>query len=158
LPPTRPGMRSWVSKLPKQARWRRRRAAVPSASSFILLENEEQFIRPVSPTTFPFLICNQIFVTCMKNEPNFRKRKLDSLHLRDSPRKRLSRSILVSSGTNPYNMEIKETLHYIITTSEYNSSTQAGYKSNRTESRKVKHLRSGSIEAKCLQLHKQSRA
>jgi hypothetical protein len=49
-------------------------------------------------------------------------------------------------------------LHNIITTSEYNSSAQAGYKSIRTESRKVKHLRSGSIEAKHLQLHRQTRA
>jgi hypothetical protein len=41
---------------------------------------------------------------------------------------------------------IKEELHnIIITTSEYNSSAQARYKSNRTESRKVKHLRSGSL-------------
>jgi hypothetical protein len=29
-------------------------AAVPSASSFVLLGNEEQLIRPVSPTTFLF--------------------------------------------------------------------------------------------------------
>jgi hypothetical protein len=79
------------------------------------------------------------------NDPNLRERKSDSLHLRDSPRKRLSRAIPVSSGTNPYNKGIKEELHnIIITTSEYNSSAQAGYKSNRTESRKVKHLRSGS--------------
>jgi hypothetical protein len=35
-------------------------AVAPSASSFVLLENEEQFIRPTSPTTFLFLICNQI--------------------------------------------------------------------------------------------------
>jgi hypothetical protein len=42
------------------------------------------------------------------NEPNFCERKPDSLHLYDSPRKRLSRAILVSSGTNPYNMGIKE--------------------------------------------------
>jgi hypothetical protein len=40
-------------------------AAVPSASSFDLLENEEQFIRPASPTTFLFSIRNQIFVTCI---------------------------------------------------------------------------------------------
>jgi hypothetical protein len=40
-------------------------AAVPSASSFVLLENEEQFIRPASPTTFLFLIRSQIFVTCI---------------------------------------------------------------------------------------------
>jgi hypothetical protein len=40
-------------------------AVVPSASPFVLLENEEQFIRPASPTTFLFLICNQIFVTCI---------------------------------------------------------------------------------------------
>jgi hypothetical protein len=66
--------------------------------------------------------------------------------------------ISVSSGTNPYNTEIKETLHYIITTSEYNSSAQAVYQSNRIESRKVKHLRSGSIEAKRLELHRQTRA
>jgi hypothetical protein len=79
------------------------------------------------------------------NDPNFRERKPDSLHLRDSPRKRLSRAIPVSSGTNPYNTGIKEEIHnIIITTSEYNSSAQAGYKSNRTKSRKVKHLRSGS--------------
>jgi DNA-nicking Smr family endonuclease len=89
------------------------------------------------------------------NEPNFRERKPDSLHLRDSPRKRLSRAISVSSGTNPYNTRIKEGLHNISTTSEYNSSAQAGYKSSRTESRKVKHLRSGSIEPKRLQLHRQ---
>jgi hypothetical protein len=59
---------------------------------------------------------------------------------------RLSRAIPVSSGTNPYNTGIKEELHniIIITTSEYNPSAQAGYKSNGTESRKVKHLRSGS--------------
>jgi hypothetical protein len=79
--------------------------------------------------------------TC--SDPNFRERKPDSLHLRDSPRKRLSRAIPVSSGTNPYNTGIKGELQNI-TTSEYNSSAQAGYKSNRTESRKVKHLRSGS--------------
>jgi hypothetical protein len=36
------------------------RVAVPSASSFVLLENEEQFIRPASPTVFLFLIRNQI--------------------------------------------------------------------------------------------------
>jgi hypothetical protein len=79
------------------------------------------------------------------NDPNFRERKPNSLHLRDSPRKRLSRAIPVSSSTNPYNTGIKEELHnIIITTSEYNSSAQAGYKSDRTESRKVKHLRSGS--------------
>jgi hypothetical protein len=35
--------------------------AVPSASSFVLLEIEEQFIRPASPTIFPFLTRNQIF-------------------------------------------------------------------------------------------------
>jgi hypothetical protein len=35
-------------------------AVVPYASSFVLLENEEQFICPVSPTTFLFLIRNQI--------------------------------------------------------------------------------------------------
>jgi hypothetical protein len=84
------------------------------------------------------------------NEPNFREWKPDSLHLRDSPRKRLSRAIPLSSGTNPYNTGIKEELHNIITTSEYISSAQAGYKSDMTESRKVKHLRSGSIEAKRL--------
>jgi hypothetical protein len=58
----------------------------------------------------------------------------------------LSRAIPVSSGTNPYNTGIKGELHNIniVTTSEYNSSAQAGYKSIRTESRKVKHLRSGS--------------
>jgi hypothetical protein len=50
-----------VSKPLKQAR--RRRAAVPSASSFVILENEEQFIRPASPTTFLFLIRSQNFVT-----------------------------------------------------------------------------------------------
>jgi hypothetical protein len=33
-------------------------AAVPSASSFVLLEYEEQFIRPTSLTTFLFLIRN----------------------------------------------------------------------------------------------------
>jgi hypothetical protein len=87
------------------------------------------------------------------NEPNFRERKPDSLHLRDSPKKRLSRAIPVSSGTNPYNTSIKETLLYIITTSDYNSSAQAMYKSIRTESRKVKYLHNGSIEAKRLQLH-----
>jgi hypothetical protein len=54
--------------------------------------------------------------------------------------------------------KIKEELHNIITTSEYNSSAQAGYKSDRTESRKVKHLRSGSIEVMRLQLHRQTRA
>jgi hypothetical protein len=68
------------------------------------------------------------------NDPTFRERKPDSLHLRDSPRERLSRAIPVSSGTNPYNTGIKEEIHnIIITTSEYNSSAQAGYKSNRTE-------------------------
>jgi hypothetical protein len=35
-------------------------AAVPSASSFVLLENEEQFICPASPTAFLFLIRNRI--------------------------------------------------------------------------------------------------
>jgi hypothetical protein len=54
--------------------------------------------------------------------------------------------------------KIKEELHNIITTSEYNSSAQAGYKSDRTESRKVKHLRSRSIEVMRLQLHRQTRA
>jgi hypothetical protein len=92
------------------------------------------------------------------NELNFRERKPDSLHLCDSPKKRLSRAILVSSGTNPYKTRIKDELHNIITTSEYNSLAQAGYKSNRTESRKVKHLHNGSIEAKRLQLHRQTRA
>jgi hypothetical protein len=37
-----------------------RRAAVPFASSFVLLENEEQFIHPTSPMTFLFLISKQI--------------------------------------------------------------------------------------------------
>jgi hypothetical protein len=32
---------------------------VPSASSFVLLENEEQFICPTWPTTLLFLIRNQ---------------------------------------------------------------------------------------------------
>jgi hypothetical protein len=36
-------MPSWVSKPPKRAQLR---AAMPSASSFVLLENEEQFIHP----------------------------------------------------------------------------------------------------------------
>jgi hypothetical protein len=36
------------------------RVAVPSASFFVLLENEEQFIRPASLTAFLFLIRNQI--------------------------------------------------------------------------------------------------
>jgi hypothetical protein len=92
------------------------------------------------------------------DEPSSRERTPDSLHLRDSPRKRLSRAIPVSSGTNPYNTGIKDELHNIITTSEYNSSAQAGYKSISTKSRKVKHLCSGSIEAKRLQLHRQTRA
>jgi hypothetical protein len=72
-------------------------------------------------------------IKALRNEPNFRKRKLDSLHLSDSPRKRLSRAIPVSSGINLYNTGIKDTLHYIIiiTTSKYNSSAQAGYKSNK---------------------------
>jgi hypothetical protein len=39
--------------------------AVPSASSFVLLDNEEQIICPASPTTFPFSIHNQNFVTCI---------------------------------------------------------------------------------------------
>jgi hypothetical protein len=34
-------------------------AVVPSASSFVLLENEKQFIRPASPMAFLFLISNQ---------------------------------------------------------------------------------------------------
>jgi hypothetical protein len=55
-------------------------------------------------------------------------------------------------------MGIKEELHNIITTPEYNSSAQAGYKSNRTESRKVKYLRNESIEQKRLQLHRKTRA
>jgi hypothetical protein len=38
----------------------RQRAAVPSAFSSVLLENEEQFIHPASPITFLFLIRNQI--------------------------------------------------------------------------------------------------
>jgi hypothetical protein len=58
-------MPSWVSKPPKWAR-RRQQAAVPSASSFVLLENEEQFIRP-APMTFLFLIYSQIFVTCISS-------------------------------------------------------------------------------------------
>jgi hypothetical protein len=33
-------------------------------SSFVLLENEEQFVRPASPTTFLFLIYSN-FVTCI---------------------------------------------------------------------------------------------
>jgi hypothetical protein len=41
------------------------RAVVPSASSFVLLENKEQFIHPASPTAFLFLIRNQIFLTCI---------------------------------------------------------------------------------------------
>jgi hypothetical protein len=49
-------MPSSVSKLPKRAQRRWRRAAVPSASSFALLENEEQFIHLASPTEFLFLI------------------------------------------------------------------------------------------------------
>jgi hypothetical protein len=39
--------------------------AVPSASSFVPLEKEEQFICPASLKTFLFLIRNQIFVTCI---------------------------------------------------------------------------------------------
>jgi hypothetical protein len=35
------------------------------SSSFVLLENEEQFIRLVLPTTFLFLIRNKIIVTCI---------------------------------------------------------------------------------------------
>jgi hypothetical protein len=50
----------WVSKPPKRAQQGRRRAAVPSASSFVLLDNEEQFIRPASPMAFLFLIRNQM--------------------------------------------------------------------------------------------------
>jgi hypothetical protein len=38
----------------------RRRAVMPCASSSVLLENEEQFIRPASPMAFLFLIRNQI--------------------------------------------------------------------------------------------------
>jgi hypothetical protein len=38
-------------------RWQ---AAVPSASSSVPLENEEQFIRPALPMAFPFLTHNQI--------------------------------------------------------------------------------------------------
>jgi hypothetical protein len=34
--------------------------AVPSSSSFVILENEKQFICPASPTAFLFLIRNQI--------------------------------------------------------------------------------------------------
>jgi hypothetical protein len=90
-------------------------------------------------------LCNVLADHMKWNDPNFRERKPDSLHLRGSPRKRLSRAIPVSSDTNPYNTGIKGELHnIIITTSEYISSAQAGYKSSRTESRKVKHLRSGS--------------
>jgi hypothetical protein len=58
-------MPSWVSKPLKRARRWQRQAAVPSASSFVLLENEEQFIRPESPTVFLFLIRYQIFVACI---------------------------------------------------------------------------------------------
>jgi hypothetical protein len=58
-------MPSWVSKLPKQAQRQQRRAAVPYASTFVLLENEEQFIRSTSPTIFLFLIRNKIFVACI---------------------------------------------------------------------------------------------
>jgi hypothetical protein len=48
-------------------------------------------------------------------------------------------TLCTSSGTNPYNAGIKEELHnVIIATSDYNSSAQAGYKSNRTESIKMK--------------------
>jgi hypothetical protein len=44
-----------------EATWRGwRRAVMPSASSFVPLENEEQFIRPASPKAFLFLIRNQI--------------------------------------------------------------------------------------------------
>jgi hypothetical protein len=35
------------------------------SSSFVLLDNEEQFIRLVLPTTFLFLIRNKIIVTCI---------------------------------------------------------------------------------------------
>jgi hypothetical protein len=49
-----------VSNPPKRARRGRQRAAVPFASSFVLLENEEQFIHPTSPMTFLFLISKQI--------------------------------------------------------------------------------------------------
>jgi hypothetical protein len=54
-------MPSWVSKPPKRAQRGRQQVVVPSSSSFVLLENEQQFIRPASPTTFLFLIRNQIF-------------------------------------------------------------------------------------------------
>jgi hypothetical protein len=47
-------------KTAEQAQRGRRRSAVPSASSFVLLENEEQFIHPASLTTFLFLIRNKI--------------------------------------------------------------------------------------------------
>jgi hypothetical protein len=60
-------MPSSVSKPPKRARRQRQRAAMPTASSFVLLENEEQFIRPASPTAFLFLIRNQIFVACISS-------------------------------------------------------------------------------------------
>jgi hypothetical protein len=50
-------MPTWVSKTPKRAQGE---TAVLSASSFVILENEEQFIRPASLTAFLFLIRNQI--------------------------------------------------------------------------------------------------
>jgi hypothetical protein len=49
-----------LAHLPKRAQRGRRRVAVPSASFFVLLDNDEQFMRPASPTTFLFLIRNQI--------------------------------------------------------------------------------------------------
>jgi hypothetical protein len=52
-------MPSWVSKPLKRAQRGQWRAAVTSASSFVLLENEEQFIRPASLRAFLFLIRNQ---------------------------------------------------------------------------------------------------
>jgi hypothetical protein len=39
--------------------------AVPSASCFVPLKNEEQFNRPTSLTAFLILIRNQNFVTCI---------------------------------------------------------------------------------------------
>jgi hypothetical protein len=58
-------MPSWVSKPPKRAQWGRRQAAMPFASSFVLLENEEQFIRPRVADDISLFNPQSNFVTCI---------------------------------------------------------------------------------------------
>jgi hypothetical protein len=90
-----------------------------STDTFPTLDPCRPYVLHPSPPVCPTVHVHRTAVRMPRhgtswNEPNFCKWKSDSLHLHDSPKKRLSRAIPVSSGTNPYIAVIKETLHYII--------------------------------------------